>query len=64
MRLPGRAWVALGLYVTLALLAGFTMAPSVIIGARVVDPRWAVWILLGGMAAKTLIHVAKLGRRD
>lgn len=64
MNLPGKAWIALGMYLMLGVLAGFTMEGSVAVGGRIVDPRWAVWIALAGLAAKTLIHFVKLGQKD
>ena len=64
MKLPRKAWIALGMYLILGILAWSTMEGSVTVGGRAVDPRWAVWIALGGMAAKTLIHVAKVGQKD
>lgn len=64
MKLPARAWIALGMYLMLGILAALTMEGSVAVGGRLVDPRWAVWIALVGLAAKTVIHVAKLGQKD
>lgn len=57
-----RIAIAMALYALLALLVGLTLDNAIIYAAgRPVDLRVAVWLLLGGLAAKTLIaHKAGL----
>jgi hypothetical protein len=47
-------------YAVLAVLSGWTLDDAVVrVGDRTVELRVAVWILLGGLALKTLIAYGK-----
>ena len=52
-------WAMLA-YAVLAVLSGWTLDDAVLrVGERTVELRVAVWILLGGLALKTLIAYGK-----
>jgi hypothetical protein len=52
-------WAMLA-YAVLAALSGWTLDDAVVrVGDRTVELRVAVWILLGGLALKTLIAYGK-----
>jgi hypothetical protein len=52
-------WAMLA-YAVLAVLSGWTLDDAVVrVGERTVELRVAVWILLGGLALKTLIAYGK-----
>jgi len=47
-------------YAILAAMAGWTLGDAVVrVGDRTVELRVAVWVLLGGLALKTLIAYGK-----